>query len=89
MGERFFVNSLKRELNAICIPADERKKLNLTFHSLRHTFITLGRIDGISDLEIQTIAGHSSRGMMERYTHADKVIDFNKMREKLDRAEGM
>jgi hypothetical protein len=32
---------------------------------------------------------HSSREMMERYTHADKVIDFNKMREKLDRAVGM
>jgi len=95
MGETFFRNAVRRELEGIGISAQktdassEQKKRNLTFHSLRHSFITLGRSDGISDLEIQAIAGHSTRRMMEHYTHAEKVIDFRAMRDKLDKAVGM
>ena len=101
MGETFFRNALRRELEGIGIsngkkaikdtPAvpSEQKKRNLTFHSLRHSFITLGRMDGISDLEIQAIAGHSTPRMMEHYSHAEKVINFRAMREKLDKAVGM
>jgi integrase len=55
MGKTFFHNALRRELEGIGITAgkkatenapavsSEQKKRNLTFHSLRHTFITLGR----------------------------------------------
>jgi len=86
MYEIFFRNALRRELVAIGISASEQKERNISFHSLRHSFITLGRLDGISDLEIQAIAGHSTRRMMEHYSHAEKVIDFMAMRKKLDRA---
>ncbi|MDR0475872.1 MAG: site-specific integrase [Treponema sp.] len=102
MGETFFRNALRRELEGIGIsngkkatkdsPAipSEQKERNLTFHSLRHSFITLGRLDGVlSDLEIQAVAGHSSRRMMEHYSHAGKVVNFADMKEKLDRAVGM
>lgn len=102
MGETFFRNAVRRELDRIGISStgiktedntsavqSEQKKRNLTFHSLRHSFITLGRLDGISDLEMQAIAGHSSIEMMNHYTHAEKVIDFRAMREKLDKAVGM
>lgn len=101
MSETFFRNALRRELDGIGISTGrkatnirpsvlgEQEKRNLTFHSLRHSFITLGRSDGISDLEIQAIAGHSTRRMMDHYTHAEKVIDFRAMREKLDKAVGM
>ena len=89
MNERFFKNALRRELNGISIAIDEQKKHNITFHSLRHSYITLGRLDGISDLEIQAIAGHSTRRMMDHYTHAGKMIDFKAMRKKLDRAVRM
>jgi len=96
MGETFFRNALRRELEGIGITAgrkaakdtpavpSEQKKRNLTFHSLRHSFITLGRSSGVlTDLEIQAVAGHSSRRMMEHYTHAAKVIDFRGMRERM------
>jgi integrase len=86
MGETFFRNAIRRELEAIGISENEQDERNLTFHSLRHSFITLGRLDGISDLEIQAIAGHSTRRMMEHYSHAEKVIDFMAMREKLNKA---
>jgi integrase len=72
-------------------PADyvnEQKRRNLTFHGLRHTFITLGRLAGISDMEIQALAGHKSGAMMSRYSHAAQVLDYTAAREKLEKAIG-
>jgi len=89
MGETFFRNAVEKELAGIGISPDEQRKRNLTFHSLRHSFITLGRSDGISDLEIQAMAGHSDRKMMEHYTHAEKAINFYTVREKLEKAVGL
>jgi integrase len=74
--------------NEIKKPEDyvnEQKRRNLTFHSLRHTFITLGRLAGITDLEIQALAGHRSGAMMEHYSHAAQVLDFEAAREKLEK----
>jgi integrase len=65
---------------------NEQRRRNISFHSLRHTFVTLGRLAGISDLEIQTLARHKSGAMMERYSHASQVLDFTVAREKLEKA---
>jgi integrase len=67
---------------------NEQRRRNLTFHGLRHTFVTLGRLAGISDLEIQALARHKSGAMMERYSHASQVLDFAAAREKLEKAIG-
>ena len=96
LSTKYFQRSLAGELSSIGItgkwtgkgspPADhvnEQRHRNLTFHSLRHTFITLGRLAGISDLEIQAMAGHKSGAMMEHYSHASQVLDFNALREKM------
>jgi integrase len=67
---------------------NEQRRRNLTFHSLRHSFVTLGRLAGLSDLEIQAMARHKSGAMMERYSHANQVLDFAAAREKLEKAVG-
>jgi integrase len=67
---------------------NEQRRRNLTFHGLRHTFVTLGRLAGISDLEIQALARHKTGAMMERYSHASQVLDFAVAREKLEKAIG-
>jgi integrase len=67
---------------------NEQRRRNLTFHGLRHTFVTLGRLAGISDLEIQALARHKSGAMMERYSHAAQLLDFAAAREKISRAIG-
>jgi integrase len=79
---------------------NEQEQRNITMHSLRHTFITLGRLAGISDIEIQALAGHipgamnytpagyQPGAMMERYSHAAQVLDFAAAREKLEKAVG-
>jgi integrase len=95
----FFEKALKRELSAIGIPGkwrgaeiategyvNEQEKRNLTFHGLRHTFVTHGRLAGISDLEIQALAGHKSGAMMAHYSHAKQVIDYAEACEKLEAA---
>jgi integrase len=101
LGNNFFRRALAVELLAIGInkPApdqdgkeaiddSEQCRRNITFHGLRHTYITLGRLAGISDMEIQALAGHKSGAMMEKYSHAGQVIDFESVRQKLQRATG-
>jgi integrase len=41
---------------------------------------------GINDLEIQALAGHKSGRMVERYSHVPQVMDYNEVREKLEKA---
>jgi len=102
VGKGYFRYAMDKELTAIGIPGkwkgkgatpegyvDEHKRRNLSFHCTRHTFITLGRLAGISDLEIQAMAGHKSGAMMENYSHAAQVLDFATAREKLEKAVGL
>jgi integrase len=101
VAEQFFRHALDREMAAIGIPSEwprwkkekapegyvnMQKQRNLTFHSLRHTFITLNRMAGITDVEIQALAGHRDGRMMENYTHAAAVLDFNSLRIKMSAA---
>jgi integrase len=101
LGTNFFRRALAVELLAIgintlttdkegkkVIDDSEQRRRNISFHSLRHSFITLGRQAGISSLEIQALAGHKSGAMMERYSHASQVLDFAAAREKLEKAIG-
>ncbi|AEF86418.1 site-specific recombinase, phage integrase family [Treponema primitia ZAS-2] len=101
LSNNFFRYALERELTAIGIPGEwrrkekapdgyvnEQKQRNLTFHGLRHTFVTLGRLAGITDLEIQALAGHKDATMMNYYSHAEQVLDFTSAKEKLEKAVG-
>jgi integrase len=100
-AEGFFRHALYNELTSIGIPGEwprwkkekapegyinEQKRRNLTFHSLRHSFITMSRMAGITDVEIQALAGHRDGRMMENYTHVGQILDFSSAREKLEKA---
>jgi integrase len=85
VSSKYFPHALKRELSGIGITIEEQKRRNLTMHSLRHGFVTLGRLSGITDLEIQALAGHGAR-MMEHYSHADQVIDMKQVGAKLEKS---
>jgi integrase len=82
----FFRAGLCSVLESIGIKKEAQKLRNITFHSLRHTFVTLGRLAGISDFEIQALAGHRSSSMMERYSHVCQVIDYGSVCKKLEDA---
>ena len=99
-AKTYFDDALVKELAAIGIPGEwprwkkekepegyvnEQQRRNLTFHSLRHTYITLGRLVGISDFEIQALARQKSRAMTERYSHPRQVINFDIARKKIEK----
>ena len=56
-------------LDSIGIGKEEREKRNLSFHSLRHTFSTLGRDRHISQEDRMVVLGHKSVEINDRYTH--------------------
>jgi integrase len=83
------INKLTANKNGKKVIDDSgQRRRNITLHGLRHTFVTLGRMSGLSDIEIQAMAGHKSQRMMERYSHASQVLDFQAAREKLEKAIG-
>jgi len=84
LTENYYRRGLETILELVGIDAEARKARNLTFHGLRHTFVTLGRMAGLADIEIQALAGHKSAAMMERYSHASQVIDFTKARDAME-----
>lgn len=63
-------------LEAIGIDEEERKKRNITFHSLRHSFSTLSRDYAISQEDRMLVLGHKSTKMNDRYTHStDEALE--------------
>jgi integrase len=80
----YFRLALARELEYIGIDKEEQSKRNITFQSLRHTFVTLGRMAGITDIEIMALAGHKSKISMDRLSHAEKIMDILDANVKID-----
>ena len=67
------------------ISPEEQKRRNLTLHGMRHTFVTMARMAGLPDITVQALAGHKSAEMMNRYSHAAQVIDFEDARSRMER----
>jgi len=84
LSNNFFRDGVSKELSLLGITKAQQRERVLTCHSLRHTFITLAQLSGISDVEIRALAGHKSAKVMNRYSHVPQVIDFNATRLKLE-----
>ena len=80
----YFRSAFARELQNIGIDEAAQKSRNLTYHGLRHTYVTHGRLSGLNDFEIQTLARQKSKVVMERYSHGKQAIDFLEARKKLE-----
>ena len=50
----------------------KRTGLDLSFHSLRHTAVSLLKDAGVPDSVVQALVGHESAAMSHRYTHVGK-----------------
>jgi len=74
---------------AIGIDAAARKERNLTFHGMRHTYITLLQKSGVSLMEAAALARKRDIGDAERrYTHGAQVVDLDAARERLNALGG-
>lgn len=69
-GEGHFIG-IVRVLDRVC----ERARLvDVTPHTLRHTFASLAGDLGFSELTIAALLGHASRGVTQRYVHIDEAL---------------
>jgi integrase len=59
----------ERIMDAIGIDRTTRAKRKLSFHSMRHSFVTKAREAGLSDFVVSALSGHKTTRMMEHYSH--------------------
>lgn len=62
------LSAFYREYNSIKPIFENYEKRNLTFHSLRHFFITNAKSKGVISVKVEYIAGHSLKGQERVYT---------------------
>ncbi len=46
--------------------------MDTSFHSLRHTAVSLLKDGGVPDAVVQALVGHESAAMSHRYTHVGR-----------------
>ena len=85
----YFRNIFIKSLELIEITKEEQKARFLSFHSLRHTFVTVGQYNGMSQIMTMAQAGHISRQSNIRYTHPGQVISLEEARESRKAAIGL
>lgn len=77
------VQSIRASLQDACkkanIPYGQKRENGLTFHDLRHTFVTNMRRAGIDETVIMKITGHSTREMFDRYNFVSDKEASNAM----------
>ena len=54
--------------------ADKAGIFDVSLHSLRHTFASIGGELGFSELTLAGLLGHASRGVTQRYVHLDEAL---------------
>jgi len=86
ISETVLKRGFRRMLRNIGIDELERAARNITFHGLRHSFITMARSSGLPDVTVQALAGHKTARMMDRYTHTAEIIDFKQARAAMEKA---
>jgi integrase len=59
----------ERIMDTIKIDKTIRDQRNLSFHAMRHSFVTRAREAGLSDFVVTALSGHKTTQMMEHYSH--------------------
>jgi integrase len=80
ISREYLWESMSRELAVIGITEEDRKRRNIVFHSLRHSFVTLGRLAGMNDAMVMALARHKDAKMMARYSHLQEGMDMARAR---------
>lgn len=70
LGDGHFIG-LVRVLDRVCNKAE---LVDVTPHTLRHTFASIAGDLGFSELTIAALLGHSARGVTQRYIHIDEAV---------------
>jgi integrase len=69
-----------KALGKIGISRAEKLERNLSFHAWRHFFNTFMRVRNVADSKVQSVTGHLTKKMTDKYTHFD-TRKFNEVRD--------
>ncbi|MAG14035.1 MAG: hypothetical protein CMN78_05515 [Spirochaetales bacterium] len=86
-GYKAISRQFRAMLRKIGIDDEAQRGRNLSFHSLRHTFVSLARLSGVPDFVVRGFARHKSAAMTENYSHHE-IIDFDEYRRKMSETIG-
>lgn len=78
------LSAFYREYNKIKSTFENANERNLSFHSLRHFFITQAKAKNYNDVKVEYIAGHTLKGITKVYTNfkpedLTEIIEFQKI----------
>jgi integrase len=59
----------ERIMDSLKIDKTARTLRNLSFHSMRHSFVTRAREVGLSDFVVSALSGHKTTQMLNHYSH--------------------
>lgn len=76
---KLLYNKFHRALNRIGVDSKEIQRRGLTIHSWRHFFNTTLQMANVALSKVQSVTGHKSERMTERYTHFD-AKEFTEVR---------
>jgi integrase len=88
---RYYFNKyLAAALAEIGIDAEEKKRRNLTPHAWRYFLNTNLRVKGVPDAKVQSVTGHNTQRMTERYTifYTEEFSEVRTVQESLPPPEG-
>jgi integrase len=77
--------ALRTELASIGITDEQRKERNIVYHSLRHNFVTAGKLAGLQNFEIMKLSRHKDEKMILRYSDHDEAIDVREIGARMEK----
>lgn len=82
IGDRHFIGAA-RVMKRI---AQKAGFSDVTLHTLRHTFASIGAELGFTELTLAGLLGHSARGVTQRYIHLDEALQVaaDRISERID-----
>ena len=83
VSNNFFRDAFSRELSLMGITKEQQKERFLSCHSLRHTFVTLSQLSGMSNAVVMALAGQKREATLRKYSHVPQVLDFDEARNKI------
>jgi integrase len=84
ISREYLWEAMSRELASIGITEEDRKRRNIVFHSLRHSFVTFCRVAGLSDFEVMSMSRHKDVKMLDRYSHGQEALDVKGLGRRLE-----
>jgi hypothetical protein len=77
--------ALRNELASIGVTEERRKERNIVYHSLRHNFVTVCKLIGLTDTESMLLSRHKDIKVHRKYAEHTEALDLPQIGERFER----